>query len=60
MPMVNPLNPRNVDEVLRRDRALRHESEIGYDRGSRPRPKQKSKLIRKLAMFIAGRREKDR
>jgi hypothetical protein len=34
MPMVNPLNPPNVNEVLRRDKALREESlrrESGYD-----------------------------
>jgi hypothetical protein len=60
MPGVNPLNSRNVDEVLRRDRALRRETsgrDIGYDEESRSRPKRKSQLIRRLAKFIAGRRE---
>jgi hypothetical protein len=57
MPGVNPLNPPNVNEVLRRDQALRRET--GYDHESWPRPKRTSRLIRKLAMLISGRRKKD-
>jgi hypothetical protein len=65
MPGVNPLRPPNVNEVLRRGQALRQEMarqdtmrrEIGYNDDSWSRPKRKRKLIRKLAKFIAGRRE---
>jgi len=61
MPGVNPLRPPNVNEVLRREEALRQEisrRESGYDDESWSRPKRKRKLIRKLARFIAGRGEK--
>jgi hypothetical protein len=58
MPMVNPLNPRNVNEVLRRDRTLREESlrrESGYDDEPSSRQKPKVSLVRMLAKLIGGR-----
>jgi hypothetical protein len=61
VPGVNPLNPPNVNEVLRREEALRQETmrrESGYDDEPWSRPKRKRKLIRKLAKFITGTSEK--
>jgi hypothetical protein len=61
MPGVNPLRPPNVNEVLRREQALRQEilqRESLHDEESSSRPKPKRKLIRKLARLIAGRSDK--
>jgi hypothetical protein len=58
MPTVNPLNSPNVNEVLRRDKALREESlrrESGYDDEPSSRPRPKANLLRKLAKLIGGR-----
>jgi hypothetical protein len=57
MPMVNPLNPRNVNEVLRRDKVLRAETsrrehEYGDDPLSRPKRKWH---LRNLVNLIGGR-----
>jgi hypothetical protein len=57
MPMVNPLNPRNVNEVLRRDKVLRAETsrrehEYGDDPLSRPKRKWH---LRNLVKLIGGR-----
>jgi hypothetical protein len=57
MPGVNPLNPPNVNEVLRRDQALRREAEYHDEPWSHPN--WTSRLIRKLAMLINGRRKQD-
>jgi hypothetical protein len=58
MPMVNPLNSHNVNEVLRRDKVLRAETsgrEHGYaDESSRPKRKWR---LRDLAKRIVGRSE---
>jgi hypothetical protein len=59
MPMVNPLNPRNVNEVLRRDRVLRAETsgrEHGYDDEPSSGPKRKWQL-RHLVKLIGGKGE---
>jgi hypothetical protein len=59
MPMVNPLNPRNVNEVLRRDKVLRAETsgrEHGYAGEPSSRPRRKWH-IRTLAKLIVGRGE---
>ena len=59
MPMVNPLNSHNVNEVLRRDKVLRAETsgrehEYGDDPLSRPKRKWH---LRDLAKRIVGRSE---
>jgi hypothetical protein len=57
MPMVNPLNPRNVNEVLRRDRVLRAETagrEHRYREEPSSRPKRKW-YLRSLVKLIGGR-----
>jgi hypothetical protein len=59
MPMGNPLNSRNVNEVLRRDKILRAETsgpEHEYADGPWSRPKRKWHL-RDLAKRIFGRSE---
>ena len=59
MPMVNPLNSRNVNEVLRRDKVLRAETsgrEHEYADGLSSRPRRKWHL-RDLAKRIVGRSE---
>jgi hypothetical protein len=59
MPMGNPLNSPNVNEVLRRDKILRAETsgrEHGYADEPSSRPKRKWHL-RNLAKLIAGRGE---
>jgi hypothetical protein len=56
----NPLNPMNVNEVLRRERNLRQDTlrrESGSDYDTRPR--RESKLIRKLVSLFTGRNEKE-
>ena len=59
MPMVIPLNSRNVNEVLRRDKVLRAETsrrehEYGDDPLSRPKRKWH---LRNLVKLIGGRSE---
>jgi hypothetical protein len=59
MPMVNPLNSRNVNEVLRRDRVLRAETS-GREHGYADEPSSRSKRrwhLRDLAKRIVGRSE---
>ena len=53
---IPPNFSKNVEEVLRRDEALRRDSVHDYEFSSRP--ERKRNLIRNLARFIAGRREK--
>jgi hypothetical protein len=54
--MVNPKNPRGVNEVLRRQEVLRHTAEHDYEFSSRP--ERKRKLFRRLARFLTGRSNK--
>jgi hypothetical protein len=58
MPWVNPLRPPNVNEVMRREEALREEllrrGPEYYDESS-SLPKRKRNLLRNLAKFIGGR-----
>jgi hypothetical protein len=59
MPMVNPLNSPNVNEVLR-DEALRQETlhrQTGYDNEPSSCPQRTRTVLRKLAKLIGGRSE---
>jgi hypothetical protein len=61
MPGINPLRPPDVNEVLRREKALREELQHRgpeYYGESLSLPKRKRKLLRNLAKFITGRSEK--
>ena len=58
MPMVNPLNSPNANEVLRRDKILRQETlgrQSGYASEHSQRPNRTKNLLRTLAKLIGGR-----
>jgi hypothetical protein len=52
MPFINPVNPPNVNEVLRRDAAVRQDAAHFYESSSQPQ--RKRKLIRALAKLLPG------